>query len=311
MRSIAITGISGYIGSLLLSRLGEIESLERIVGIDRVLPRGNSPKLKFYCQEILKPIANIFTDNGVDVAIHLAFVLKPTHHLVRARQIDIGGTLNFLEACRQVRVKQILYLSSHTVYGTHFGRVKSFKEDSPLHPLPGFQYSQDKAEVERILTDFATSNRNICITILRSCPVIGPNAANSVATMMLKPIMLRITGYDPPMQFVHENDLVKLIMTFLEQGKGGTFNVAGAGKVRYSDIATLAKRKTIGLPEKLLKFLMGFSWALHLQNQSPPSGLEFIKYPPILSTEKVKRETGFQFDYSSRDAMASFLSSKR
>jgi len=311
MKRVAITGIAGYIGGLLLSRLGEIEAVERIVGIDTVRPKGNSPKLRFYCQDILKPLTNIFVENAVDSAIHLVFVVKPTHDTMRAQQINIGGTLNFLEACRQAQVKQILYLSSHTVYGAHPGNTEPFKEDSSLNPLPGFQYSRDKAEVERILSDFAGSHRDICITNLRSCPVIGPNAANSVATLMFRPIMLRIAGYDPPMQFLHEDDLVKLITTLLIRGKAGTFNVAGEGEVCYSEIASLAKRKTRTLPERLLRFLMGFSWALHLQSESPPSGLEFIKYPPIVSTEKIKKEIGFQFSYSSRDAIVSFVSTRR
>jgi UDP-glucose 4-epimerase len=310
MKRVAITGVAGYIGGLLLSQLEEIETVERIVGIDTVPPKSNSPKLRFYGQDILKTLADIFSENAVDSAVHLVFVVKSTHDKMRAQKVDIDGTLNFLEACRQARVKHILYLSSHTVYGAHPGNTRPFKEDSPPNPLNSFQYSEDKAEVERILGDFAMAHRDICVTTLRSCPVIGPNAANSVATLMFRPIMLRIAGYDPPMQFVHEYDLVKLITALLMQRKGGIFNVAGEGEVRYSEIARLAGRKTMVIPEKLFSFLIGFSWALHLQSESPPSGLDFIKYPPLVSTEKVKKETGFRFNYSSREAIAAFLSTQ-
>jgi UDP-glucose 4-epimerase len=124
---------------------------------------------------------------------------------------------------------------------------------------------------------------------------------------MFKPIMIGVAGYDPPMQFVHEDDLVEIIMTFLSQRKGGIFNVAGDGEVRYSEVARLSGRQIIALPERLLHLLMSFSWALRLQNESPTSGLEFIKYPPLLSTEKLKREVGFQFSYSSGDALISLF----
>jgi UDP-glucose 4-epimerase len=128
---------------------------------------------------------------------------------------------------------------------------------------------------------------------------------------MFKPIIIRVADYDPPMQFVHEDDLTEIIMTFLNQKKGGIFNVAGDGEIRYSEVARLCRKRTIALPERLLHLLMGFSWALHLQNESPPSGLEFIKYPPIVSTEKLKNELGFQFNYSSKEALVSFISDNR
>jgi UDP-glucose 4-epimerase len=128
--------------------------------------------------------------------------------------------------------------------------------------------------------------------------------------MFKPPIMIGVSGYDPMMQFVHEDDLVELIATFLIQKEAGIFNVAGDEEIRYSDVARLSGKRMLKLPERLLHLLMGFSWALHLQNESPTSGLEFIKYPPIVSTEKLKNSMGFQFRYSSREALLSFLGSE-
>jgi UDP-glucose 4-epimerase len=312
MKKIAITGISGYIGTRLLPRLNSLDEVEKIVGIDTQQPEYSSPKLKFYCQDISEPLGDIFVENEVDSAIHLAFILKPTHDLAGARQTDVGGMSNFLEACQKTKVKHILYLSSHTVYGAHPDNAMPLKEDSPLRPLSGFQYSRDKAEAERILRNFDASNKDVIVTILRSCPVIGSNAARSVAALMFKPpVMIGVAGYDPPMQFVHEDDLIELMTLLLEYKKAGIFNVAGDGELRYSEIARIYGRRMLSLPEKLLGLLMGFSWAFRFQSDSPTSGLEFIKYPPIISTDKLKKETGFRFRYSSKDALLSFLSAIR
>jgi len=310
MKRVAITGISGYIGSRLLSRLEAMQSVERVIGVDVRPPKDSPSKLKFYCQDISEPLGDIFIENEVDSAVHLAFVLRPTHDRVGAHKTDIGGAVNFLESCRQAQVKDILYLSSHTIYGAHPDSDLPLKDDSPPRPLPGFQYSRDKDHAEREFRDFATTHYDTCVTILRSCPVIGPNAGDSVVTSMFKSIMVFVAGYDPKMQFVHEDDLVELVVTFLGQKRAGIFNVAGDGDIRYSEIARLCRRRTIALPERLLRLLMGVSWALRLQNESPASGLDFIKYPPLVSTEKLRGEVGFQFRYSSRDAVASFISVK-
>ena len=308
MKRIAITGVSGYIGSKLLSRLDKSEFVDTIVGIDVKPPKIDSRKLKFYCQDISKPFDAIFIENKVDSAVHLAFVLKPTHDKRNARQVDIAGMMNFRDACNQTGVRHILYLSSHTVYGANPDNPPYFDEDSTLRPLSGFQYSEDKVEAEGILTDFARSDKNIRLTIIRSCPVIGPDAKGSIVNSMFTPVMIRIAGYDPSLQFIHEDDLVELMIAFIKGEKAGVFNAAGNGEIRYSETAVLAKKKMLALPGSLLYFLLRWSWALRLQSESPTSGLEFIKYPPLVSTGKVKTELGFQFRHSSKEAAVSFLS---
>jgi UDP-glucose 4-epimerase len=309
MKNIAITGISGYIGSRLLLHLADLDEVEKIVGIDINPPKYSSPKLRFYRQNITTPLSDILTENGVDAAVHLAFVLKPTRDRVGAEHTDVDGSSNFLEACRQAKVEHIVYLSSHTVYGAYPDNPLYLEETSPLRPLPDFQYSRDKVQTEQLLQDFGHSQSDVHVTILRSCPVIGPNAAGSVVAPMFKPpVMIAVAGYDPPMQFVHEDDLVGLVVFALAQKRAGIFNVAGDGEIKYSRVARTAGKRMLFIPRRALELTLRFSWALHLQSESPPSGLEFIKYPPVVSTEKLREETGFRFRYSSQEALDSFIS---
>jgi UDP-glucose 4-epimerase len=312
MKNIAITGISGYIGTRLLSQLDTIDSIQKIIGIDIRQPTLRPPKLRFYLQDVLNPFGDLFIENEVDTAIHLAFLLKPTRERTSVQKIDIEGTINFVRACRQAKIGHALYMSSHTVYGAHHDNPIPLAEDSPLRPLPGFQYSWDKAQAEQIVREFGQSQRDVTITILRCCLVIGPHAVGSVPVLMFKPpVMIGVAGFDPRMQFVHEYDLIRVIETFLNQKKGGIFNVAGEGDLRYSEVAKLARKKLLRLPDSLIKPLMRVSWALHLQNDSPYSGLEFIKYPPVVSTGKLLKEIGFRFQYSTEEALSSFVSTLR
>jgi UDP-glucose 4-epimerase len=129
--------------------------------------------------------------------------------------------------------------------------------------------------------------------------------------MFKPPVMIGVVGFDPRMQFVHEHDLIQVIKTFLNQEKGGIFNVAGQGSVSYSEVAKLAGKRLLRLPDSLIRPLMHISWALHLQNDSPQSGLEFIKYPPVVSTRKLVEEIGFRFQYSTEEALSSFVSTLR
>jgi len=127
--------------------------------------------------------------------------------------------------------------------------------------------------------------------------------------MFKPPVMIGVAGFDPQLQFVHEDDLIRLIKIFLSQEKGGIFNVAGDGELTYSEVAKLLRKRMLRLPKRLLELLMLMSWAMHLQNDSPASGLKFIQYPPVVSTEKLKKELGFVFQYSVKEALSSFISS--
>jgi UDP-glucose 4-epimerase len=306
MKNIAVTGISGYIGTKLLAYLDRTDSVQKIIGIDAREPRSKPTKLKFYQQDIREPLGALLAENEVDTAVHLAFVLQPNRQVALTRQIDIEGTRNMLEACRRAHVKHLLYLSSHTVYGAHKDNPAVITEDSPLRPVPGFQYSRDKIEVEKMLHDYIGSI-DITVTVLRCCPVLGPNAIGSTTTIMFRPpVMVGVAGCDPPMQFLHEDDLVNLIGLFIHQGKGGIYNVAGDGVLRYSEVARLMKKRLLKLPGILLEPAISFSWAMHLQSASPAGGLEFIKYPPVVSTDRLKKETEFVFRYSTKEALASF-----
>ena len=310
MKNMAITGISGYIGTRLLRHLDSVESVQKIIGIDVKQPRFQSTKLRFHCHDIRKSFGDLFAENEIDTAVHLAFILSSTHNRALARQINIDGMKNFIGACQEANVKYILYLSSHTIYGAHHDNSIPLNEDSPLRPIHDFQYSWDKAQAEQILRDFSTNTQDTTITILRSCPVIGPNAANSTPTLMFKPrVMIGVAGFDPQLQFVHEDDLIRLIQIFLSKEKGGIFNVAGDGELIYSEVAKLLRKRMLRLPKRLLELLMSISWAIHLQNDSPASGLKFIQYPPVVSTEKLKKDLGFVFQYSAKDTLLSLKSS--
>ncbi len=308
--NIAITGISGYIGTKLLKHLDVIDAVQKIIGVDTREPRINSTKFEFYHRDIREPLNDLFAENKVDTVVHLAFILRPTRQKALVRQIDIEGTKNLLNACRQANVKHLMYLSSHTVYGAHKDNPLQLTEGSPLRPVTGFQYSLDKVETERIMRDFKESNPNVTLTILRSCPVIGPGAAGSATIIMFQPfMMIGVIGYDPPMQFIHEDDLTSILGTMITSPKEGIFNVAGGGVIKYSEVAGLLGKKVLKLPGKLLELFISFSWSTHLQSASPASGLEFIKYPPVVSTDKLKSELNFSFRYSSQQALSSFAAS--
>ena len=283
------------------------EGIEGILAIDvRSLDRTYTPKVVFQQYDVTQPMSDLLAEHRIDAVVHLAFVLAPGHNRSAIRRINVGGTANVLEASKEAGVRHIVLLSSTTVYGAHPDNAQQLTEDSPARPVDGFQYGEDKAACEELVDKLLRDQPSISATVLRSCPALGPTADNFISRAFARPFLVRVSGYDPPMQFVHEDDMAGVVVQCLLQRVPGVYNVAGDGTVKWSEMAALFGRRLLDLPGPLLYGLTGVAWKLRLQGQSPACGLDFIKYPWTVSTEKIKRELGVTFQYTSREAWSDY-----
>lgn len=313
MKNVAITGVSGYLGTLLLSRLIREPEIEQIIGLDVKEPSVKSSKFTFIKHDVRQPFAGIFKDNKIDTAIHLAFIVVPIHDEGKSHQINIEGSRNFLEAAATAGacVKQIYYMGSHTEYGARKNNPALFTEDMPVNPNPDYPYACEKAEVDGMFRDFAAKNPGICVTIGRTVAVTGPGGDACGLTALFLPVMVKAMGKDPLWQFIHEEDLAEAVTLLLKNKRGGVYNLAGEGGVTYSEMIKKMGKPSIPLPSRLLYWGVKLSWNLRLQSRSQAGGLFLLEYPINVSNEKVKKETGYILRYSGQEAFEAFLISRK
>lgn len=300
---VAVTGASGFLGRNLLPILSASQSIENIMALDMAPSGPDLSKVAYRQGDIASLPVDIFSGGGIGSVLHLAFHLRTARHH-RLSHSNLAGTRALLEACHHAQVPNIIFLSSHTVYGPHPHNPVPITEDTPPDPLPGFGYAEDKAACEELALEYAETHPEATVTILRSCVILGPGSAASYAARTLfKPFLLRLLGYDPPFQFVHVEDLTHLLLHLAIQPAAGTFNVAGAGAVPYRQAARIASSRLLPLPVGLAYPLVGLTWRLGLQGDSPAIGLEYIRHPILLDTAKLTQATGFHLSHSSESAL--------
>jgi len=306
-RVVAITGAAGYIGRRLLERLAAEDGIERIVATD-IRPLGDTPsKVTFLQQEITQPLGDAFREHGVEAVVHLAFVLRQSRQRDESHRVNVDGTANVLQACHDAGVRRIVQLSSATVYGPHADNPPLLTEQHPMRPPYAYQYAWDKAECERLIEAYVADHPDTDVSVLRGSVVMGPSARNFIASALFKPLLVGIRGCDPPMQFIHEEDLVELLWRFVAEPHPGIYNVAGRESVRWSELARMAGRRFVWLPASVIYGVTELTWRLHLQNDSPSVGLGFVQWPWMVSTERVEQETGYRCKFTSEEALRSFL----
>lgn len=306
MKNVAITGISGYLGTLFLRRMDRDADVESIIGIDVMPPRVDSPKLKFYSRDVRSSFADVFAEHKIDTALHLAFQVTPIHDDTGSHSINLEGSSNFLKACEQVGVRQLFYMSSYTAYGAHADNPDLLKEDAPLRPNSSMVYPVDKAKVDNMFQEYMKDHPDSSVVIVRTAAVVGPNIVAGGLTTLFMPVMMRASGHDPLWQFIHEDDLVDIVMTLLKKNESGVFNAAADDGMRYTEIIKAMGRPSIALPEGLMAWGTRLSWKLHLQSRSS-GGVEILAYDAVMDNDKVKKATGHSFKYSGREAFLSFL----
>lgn len=311
IRGIAITGASGYIGGQLIRHLDGLDSVDHILATDIRPPRQQySSKVVFVQHDVTLPMDDLFREHGVEAVAHLAFVLNPDRQYKTALRINVHGAMNVMQSCVLGDVRHLVYLSSTTVYGAHPDNPALLTEESPVRPVKGFRYGETKASADLYLQGDLMADAACDVSILRSCPILGPNADNFVAQSFSRTTLVGIRGFDPPMQFIHEDDMVAVLAHCLLNKVNGIYNVGGDGAVAWDEMARLAGKRLLRIPAPLLYGLTSLTWALRLQNSSPASGLNFIRYPFLASTEKLEREHGLKAKYTSRDAWEAFVASR-
>ena len=247
-----VTGGAGFIGSHLTERLLRDGHQVRILddfstgresNIDAVRPAG-ADRLDVMRGDLANPDTVAQAAAGVDGVFHLGAlgsVPRSVDDPLASHAANATGTVNVLTACRDLKVKRVLFASSSSVYGDL--DVLPKREDHPVNPLS--PYALTKLMGEEYLRIFRELYGMETVA-LRFYNVFGPrqNPAGPYAAVI--PIFLKkITAGEHPVvdgdgeqsrDFTYVENVVdanvRVMAAPWEAVNQGLFNVAAGG--RYS-----------------------------------------------------------------------------
>ena len=148
---ILVTGGAGFIGAHLANRLhGEGHLVRVLDDLSGGNPSALAPGVNFSRGDV-RDVPKLWSLlQGVDVVYHLAALVSVPASVLYPREyndVNVGGTVALLEACRDVGVRRVIFASSATVYGDQ--KVKPVSED--MAPNPAVPYAVSKLAAERYL----------------------------------------------------------------------------------------------------------------------------------------------------------------
>ena len=246
-RVIAVTGAAGAIGRRLLLELEENGDQREVVALDTRPLAFPVHNVSAYRRDVAEPIGDILEGRRVTTVVHLAFDARRGRSQLEAaaiRQSNLDALKSVLDSCASAQVRHFILLSSHMAYGAYADNPVPLRDDAPLRASPDSPYGYDKLLSEELVREFDAQHEDIAVTILRPCPVLGPNTHHSVARGMFRPMLLAVRGWDPPLQFLYEDDLARVLSIVIAREIPGVFNVAGEGVVFYRELAERNQEQT-------------------------------------------------------------------
>jgi nucleoside-diphosphate-sugar epimerase len=319
--TVAVTGPTGTFGHGLVPLLEDDDRVGRVVGIARrpFDPGSQGWSKMTYRQGDVRDEAALreaFAD--ADVVVHLAFLIAGGARET-TQAVNVEGTLNAFRAAASAGVKRFVYASSVAAYGFHRDNPVGMTEDWPVRPADRLFYSQEKAELERLLQQESERHPGIDLYLLRPSIVVGPQALGGklpgrlgalVERVALRrsPVPLPVVVPDLPLQLVHQDDVGSaLLLCVVAAGPPGAYNIAGDGVLSVAEAARVFGLLPVAkLPTRPTQA------AARLVSRIPalPTYLEWVEAfstPMVMDTSRAKAELGWEPRYTGVEALRDTL----
>ncbi|MHB8466051.1 MAG: Rossmann-fold NAD(P)-binding domain-containing protein, partial [Acidimicrobiales bacterium] len=183
-----------------------------------------------------------------------------------------------------------------------------FKEEMSRVGAPRSRVERSLLEVETYLRDFADDNPHVTVTLLRFSNVVGTDIVTPITKALQLPLAPCILGFDPLIQFVEEDDVVRAIEYVTSAGIPGIFNVAGDGRLPWSEVAAICGKRLIPMPPFATE--LASSPLSLLGVELPQELLDVLRYGRGIDNRRLKA-AGFQYRYTSAGAVANFAGAMR
>jgi len=299
MKTIVVTGCSGYLGQHVVQRL--LQENYAVIGIDiKDFPAKGQSKVSFFQGDIVDKDFVVRACSNADAVVHCAAALAQfVRDTDRMYAINVIGTKNIIEACKECNIQQLVFISSVEVYGINV--PVPCPEDVPLRPV--CPYGEHKVEGERMCIQLAEKGHGVAI--LRPPTINGPGQNEPFLVEQMKavkegkPVILP-GGGKTRLQMVDVRDVAQAIVLSLQKITKGLLiaNVASDNVPTIREMVKALfhhagkKEKILSVPAPIARAIVK---TLSLLGVSPlePQHLEIALCDYVFDNNRAKKTLGW------------------
>jgi UDP-glucose 4-epimerase len=291
-RKVLVAGAAGGFGSFVARKL---PSRFEVIGLDQVERNGDTTApAKFHVAPFDKRTCeDVFKRERPDALIHVAFRDDPRLSSDERFRTNVIGTMRLLEHAAKHDVKRVIVLSTGAVYGAHPLNPTLVSEDAPLRAIERYAGIRDRVEADQFVQSWLYKRPETTTVLLRPAHIVGPSVSSPLMEYLKARSVPVVLGFDPMMDLVHEDDVVRAIELALEAPQSGIYNVPGPGPVPLSEVLRVLERTPFPIPH-----IFAYSTARLLKRFGrfpfDTSQVDYLRYPLVLSPDRIKDELGYK-----------------
>lgn len=314
-RCIALAGFDSRRGSSLSERLFRWQPAPRLLRLDGGgEAAGDAEESESLLIDWSEPdsdeaLCDAFAKYSVDVLVHMGSPGFPMPFEEADPEFELRRIRVLLKAAERSSLKRLVVGSSTLLYGAMPDNPNFLTESHPLRGHPHANWMEARIQAEQSVQEFAQRHPQTEVTVLRSCWSLGPGVSSPVSRFFSEASVPTCLGYDPLLQFIHEEDLLSVFEKAIGESHPGTFNIVARGVLPLSTLLALAGKTRWPLPVMMLDRWPG-SWPWGSSSGAPSTFYDFLRYLWVAAGESGWSEFG-EPGYTSREAWISFVSSER
>lgn len=303
-----ITGADGHLAKTTIERLRRQDCQIRGLILPGETGRNDST-ITYYTGDITKPETLDPLFSGLEgreiIVLHMAALITVQDSCSDAvYEVNVNGTRNVIEKCRQYHAKRLLYVSSvHAIpvpdQRELVAEAKSFSEKD----VEG-AYAKTKAEATQLVLD--AGKEGLDVVVVHPSGILGPGdqGRNHVTQLMQMYLNRHLPmgvqgGYD----FVDVRDVADGIVSAIDNGRSGECYlltnryVSIPELLEYMRIAAGRKLRKCSLPLRIVKaftpLIKGFAAVARARTIFTRSALETLDSNVFFSHSKASRELNY------------------
>ena len=298
---ILVTGGTGFLGKRLVNKLVEEGNDVAVFSNES----HESKRIAFVSGDIMDKEDLRKASDGVDIVYHLAACLDESDP--RMRDINVQGTQNVVELCKEAKIRQLIFMSSSGVLGE---TTEPAEENLPYNPET--IYEESKMESEMII-----KKSGVPYTIIRAPIIIGPNNFWLMIFGAAKKQYPVIGSGKNFFHLVYVDDVVEMLEKVKNNRKAinQIFHVAANDVNTYADVYKMmsevlgVEMTTRHVPEWLALFAAGLhEWKCKMLGKKPSiikmrSSIKRLTRNRIISSKKAREILGYETRFSTKQAL--------